>query len=129
MMPQALRLGLLVVLLLGAGACSGSPSGPSGATIAVLDVSGETFRIRLDTPELQRAARAAYNGTGPRIPNGTIAAGTDVNTGWSWHLRDVQFADATIELCDGRPSMVEEQGPAFGGGRFCPWGATVVAFE
>jgi hypothetical protein len=52
-----------------------------------------------------------------------------VNTGWSWHLVDVEFADATIELCDGRPSDVEKDGPAYGGGRYCPWGATITAIE
>jgi hypothetical protein len=46
---------------------------------------------------------------GPRAVNGRIAAG-DVNTGWSWHLEDVEFVEAAIELCDGRPSDVERQG-------------------
>ena len=112
-----------------ASACGGSPSAPSPDPVAVIRVGDEVFRIRLDTPALEQAARAAGAGRGPRIPNGRIAGGTDVNVGWSWHLRDVTFADATIELCDGRPSMVERQGEAFGGGRFCPWGAEVIGFE
>jgi hypothetical protein len=109
--------------------CGSSPSSPSADPVAVVRVGDEVFRIRLDTPELEQAARAARAGTGPRIPNGRIVSGSDVNVGWSWHLRDVTFADATIELCDGRPSMVEREGAAFGGGRFCPWGAEVVAIE
>jgi hypothetical protein len=36
------------------------------------------------------------------------------------------FAESTIELCDGRPSDVEHQGTGFGGGRYCPWSATVI---
>jgi hypothetical protein len=124
--PLALRSASLIVLL---SACGGSPSAPTGDPVAVVRVSGETFRIRLDTPQLQRAARAAQARTGPMIPNGRIFAGTDVNTGWSWHLREVEFAEATIELCDGRPSLVEREGPAYGGGRFCPWGAEVIGIE
>ena len=62
------------------------------------------------------------------IPN-TSVAGTEDNTGWSWHLEDVMFAESTIELCDGRPSDVERQGTGFGGGRFCPWNATVIRIE
>jgi hypothetical protein len=124
-----LILGAVLAMTLVAAACGSSPSAPSQDPVAVVRVGDEVFRIRLDTPAVEQAARAAHAGTGPRIPNGRIVAGTDVNVGWSWHLRDVTFADATIELCDGRPSMVERQGTAFGAGRFCPWGAEVTAFE
>jgi hypothetical protein len=53
--------------------------------------------------------------------------GVGVNSGWSWHLENVEFVEVAIELCDGRPSDVERQGTQFGGGRFCPWGARVLA--
>jgi hypothetical protein len=125
---SALRAAVVAATAVLAG-CGSSPSSPSSDPVAVVRVGDEVFRIRLDTPELEQAARAARAGTGPRIPNGRIVSGTDVNVGWSWHLRDVTFADATIELCDGRPSMVERQGTAFGGGRFCPWGAEVIGIE
>jgi hypothetical protein len=52
-----------------------------------------------------------------------------VNTGWTWHLEDVEFAETTIELCDGRPSDVEREGAQFGGGRFCPWTARVLDID
>lgn len=44
-------------------------------------------------------------------------------------MEDVEFADFTIELCDGRPSDVEREGPRFGGGRFCPWTAHVLRID
>ena len=121
--------GVVLTASTAAAACGSSPPAPSRDPVAVIRVADEIFRIRLDTPALEQAARAARAGTGPRIPNGRIVSGTDVNAGWSWHLRDVTFADATIELCDGRPSMIERQGTSFGGGRFCPWGAEVVGIE
>jgi hypothetical protein len=124
----ARRAPLLVTLLLAAG-CGGGSNAPSPARTATIQVSGERYRIALTTPELVAAAEAAKAGTGPRIPNGRIVMGTGVNTGWAWHVEDVQFADLTIELCDGRPSDVERLGTAFGGGRFCPWGARVTAIE
>jgi hypothetical protein len=127
-MPRPPLAGLLALISL-AGGCTSNPTTPSSDPVAVIRVSDEVFRIRLDTPDLQRAARAAMHGGSATIPNGVIAPGTDVNAGWSWHLRNVEFAEATIELCDGRPSMVEREGPAFGGGRFCPWGARVVGIE
>jgi hypothetical protein len=109
--------------------CGGDSGRPSPARTAVIQVSGETFRIELTTAALVAAAEAARNGTGPKIPSGRIVMGTGVNTGWSWHLEDVEFAHVTIELCDGRPSDVERHGTAWGGGRFCPWGAVVAAIE
>jgi hypothetical protein len=72
------------------------------------------------------AARAAQAGGRAQIPNGRIVRGTQVNEGWSWHIEEVEFAESTIELCDGRPSDVEREGPTFGGGRFCPWTARIV---
>ena len=124
-----LLLRSLLSITVAAAACGGNSNAPSPARIAVIQVSGETYRIALDTPEQVAAAQAAKAGTGPRIPNGRIVPGTGVNAGWMWHVEDVQFADATIELCDGRPSDVERLGTAFGGGRFCPWGAKVTAIE
>ena len=89
----------------------------------------ETFRVHLTTDEQIRAAELAL-GNGPaKIPNGRIATGEDVNEGYSWHLIDLTFAEATIELCDGRPSDVERVGVTFGGGRFCPWSARVISID
>jgi len=126
-----MRRSLLVVALglLAASCGSDSPTSPSTMATVTLAVGSETFRVALTTPEQVAAARAAQAGGRARIPNGRIVAGTQVNTGWTWHLEDVAFAEATIELCDGRPSDVERQGPAFGGGRFCPWSATVIRIE
>jgi hypothetical protein len=44
------------------------------------------------------AARAAQSGGREKIPTGRIVAGTQVNTGWTWHLEAVTFAEVTIEL-------------------------------
>ena len=121
-----IALGLLV------SGCDGSPADPSNDPVAVVRVGEETFRIRLDAAAPQAAARAALLGGSASIPNGRIVRGTDVNAGWSWHLTEVAFAEITIELCDGSPSMVEQAvraGAEFGGGRFCPWSARVVAIE
>jgi hypothetical protein len=118
-------LALAIALL---GSC-GSPTGSSTEAIVTFRVVNETFRIRLTTAAQVAAARAAEAGGRARIPTGRIVAGTQVNTGWSWHLEDVEFAEATIELCDGRPSDVERGGPAFGRGTYCPWSATITSIE
>jgi len=109
--------------------CDGSPSGPSSSAIATFSVVDERFRVLLTGDEQIAAARAAEAGGPARIPIGRIVLGTEANTGWSWHLEDVAFAESTIELGDGRPSDVERQGTSFGGGRYCPWTATIVDID
>ncbi len=106
-----------------------TPTSPSAAAVATFAVGGETFRVALTSANQVAAARAAQNGGATRIPVGRVALGTQVNTGWSWHLEDLTFAEVTVELCDGRPSDVERAGSQFGGGRFCPWTATVVRID
>ena len=120
----------VIVMTCFASACGGgTPTAPSAGAVVTLAVSSETFRVSLTSSDQVAAARAAQGGGPARIPNGRIVPGTQVNVGWSWHLEDVMFVESTIELCDGRPSDVERQGTAFGGGRFCPWTATVIRID
>jgi hypothetical protein len=121
--------GACLALLWGSGCGGSTPAAPSPHAVVTFAVADETFRALLTSADQITAARAAQGGGRARIPNGHIVAGTDVNTGWSWHLEDVTFAEQAIELCDGRPSDVERQGNAFGGGRYCPWSATIVLID
>jgi hypothetical protein len=78
-------------------------------------------------------AEAILDGTIPqRIISGTLADGDggfnhDPVSGrvWSWHLvpETVSFVEAAIELCDGKPSYVEENKEYWleSVGSFCPW--------
>ena len=121
---------VIVVVTCLVSACGHStPAAPSATALVTFVVASETFRVSLTSADQVAAARAAQSGGRARIPNGRIVSGTQVNAGWSWHLEDVMFAESTIELCDGRPSDVERQGTGFGGGRFCPWTATIVRIE
>jgi hypothetical protein len=108
-MNRATAIAAIAFTVLCAG-CNGSPSSPSQSAVATLAVADERFRVSLTSEAQIAAARAAQAGGRARIPTGQIVSGTQVNTGWSWHLEDVTFAESTIELCDGRPSDVERQG-------------------
>lgn len=111
-------------------ACGGDgPTSPSRGAVVTFRVVDETFRVHLLDERQIAAAHQAANGGRARIPNGRVATGTGVNRGWSWHLEDVEFAELTTEVCDGRPSDVEREGVSFGGGRFCPWTARVIDIE
>ena len=113
-----------------ASACGDdAPTGPSSAAVVTFAVGSEAFRVALTTADQVAAARAAQSGGRAKIPIGRIVPGAQVNTGWSWHLEEVTFAEVTIELCDGRPSDVERAGVQFGGGRFCPWSARITRID
>jgi hypothetical protein len=120
---------LLAITLTFWAACSDSPTAPSGTALVTFRVVNETFRIRLIEDDQIQAAREARQGGLARIPVGRIRSGTNVNAGWSWHLVDVEFAEATIELCDGLPSHVEREGVAFANGYYCPWAAEIIAIQ
>ena len=130
-MSKRVAMAVTVLGTLCTSACwpDGTPTAPSMTAIATVAVGSETFRIRLTGDSQIAAARAAQAGGHAQIPNGRIVRGTQVNEGWSWHIEQVEFAESTIELCDGRPSDVEREGPAFGGGRFCPWTARIVRID
>ena len=122
---------LLGIALSHAVGCSSSdnPVAPSGSAIATIRVLNESYRVLLTTPAQIDAARAAQAGGRASIPNGRLVAGAQINSGYSWHVEDVEFVEATIELCDGLPSHVQREGVSFGGGRYCPWGAQVVTVD
>ena len=120
---------LLGSVLVAEGCTTASPSSPSPVAVVTFAVQNETFAVFLTSAGQLASARSAQNGGRSRIPNGRIVTGTDVNTGWSWHLEDLAFAETTTEVCDGRPSDVERQGTRFGGGRFCPWTAVISRID
>jgi hypothetical protein len=112
---------------------SAVPSGGGEGVVVTFRVAdAEEYRILLTDPEdIAVAERLLAGEEAPRIPNGVIVRDGDggVNTGFSWHIDpdSVEFAEMTIELCDGLPSFVEDG--SLSGERFCPWSAEVIAIE
>jgi hypothetical protein len=111
---------------------SPSPSGsPSGGVIVTFRVVDEEYRILVTRADLVAHAQALLDGSDEAtIPNGLIVRGDPgINAPWSWHIDpdSLEFADVTMELCDGLPSHVEDG--TLAGDRFCPWGAEVIAVE
>ncbi len=105
-----------------------------GGALATFAVAGERFRAWVTSPatiwELHElaAGRSAAN-----IPIGTLRRGPGRaahNGPFSWHLdpRDTAQAEMTIELCDARPSYVEDHRDEFVEEvrAYCPWGARLV---
>jgi hypothetical protein len=124
----------LVALLLGllAGACEEDVFGPpEGAAVFEIEVSGETFRAAVtDTAEIRLLTQRMEAGTRGVISGELRPGAGGFNGGWGWHMdpETVHVADMAIELCDGRPSMVQSDLSYWIGtvGQFCPWGAKVL---
>lgn len=107
----------------------------SGGVLVTFDVVGEKYSVFFRQPDAIRDVLAVYNGTSQAgIPSGrVIRGGAFYNQPWSWHIDpdDIQMVEVTIELCDGRPSDLEADVDYWVNtvGRYCPWGATIVAVE
>ena len=52
-----------------------------------------------------------------------------VNAPWSWHIAPatLEFAELTIEVCDGLPSYVEDG--TVTSDHYCPWSAKIVSID
>jgi hypothetical protein len=130
-------IGLLVVALLlvacaGDGDASGDPAPPGGSVIVTFEVAGgEQFKVLLtDQADIDVANRLVAGEDAPSIPNGrVIRDDPGVNDGWTWSLdpADFEFADVTIEVCDGIPSDVEAG--LVTSDRYCPWSAVIADIQ
>jgi hypothetical protein len=130
---------LLSILLAACGGGSGSGDPPSVAPVAVFAFrmpglgAEEEFRYATSNEAFIAKARAQLllPVTGRSVfPAGPIAAGDGgVNLDWGWHFTDLSLVESAIELCDGRPSMVQADLSYWLGTvkTFCPWGAYVAA--
>lgn len=126
-----------VVLLGACGGGSDAGDGPFEGTNFAFQSSDwpatERFVVRIDDTHVREMARAELAlppAQRQLFPNGRVHAGDGGhNARWRWHLRDVRLGAVAIEVCDGRPSMVEADLSYWIDRveRFCPWSARVVA--
>jgi hypothetical protein len=123
---------LAVAIVVLAGCADDGPDGAApGAAVATIQVVDETFKVELITPELIEHAEQLLAGESVAgIPLGTVVRDDPgVNAPWSWHIdpATLEFADMTIEVCDGLPSFVEDG--TVTSDQYCPWSAEVIAVD
>jgi hypothetical protein len=127
------RFTLFVAMLLALSGCDESTTGPlDGAVFLIEVVPGETFRVLVSDPEVVARARTLLASGENTVLHGELAEGDGgFNAGYSWHIvpATVAFVDVAMELCDGRPSYVEEELDYYleSVNYYCPWGITVLA--
>jgi pimeloyl-ACP methyl ester carboxylesterase len=105
---------------------AGSPS-----ETFVVDVVGERFSVSATDPETRRLMVENYEGKNSMHVTGKLARGDGgFNSPWPWHLEpdSVRMAEVSIELCDGRPSLIEEDLDYWIDtvGTYCPWSSRLV---
>ena len=126
------RIAALVMAAAIAATLTACVSAPPERIVATFEVAGaETYKIELVTPELIDHAQRLLDGEDVAgIPLGRVVRGeAGVNEPWSWHIdpETLEFAEVTIEVCDGLPSFVEDE--TVTSADFCPWSAKVVAID
>jgi hypothetical protein len=122
-------------------ACGANGSGPDngldGGVLASFDVEGEQFRVWVtNETTIQQLLELRDGQSNASIPNGALREGSgraNHNDPWSWHLDPdlTSMAEATIELCSGLPSFVEENLAEWlsSVGQYCPWSARLVGLD
>ncbi|HLE56804.1 MAG TPA: hypothetical protein VJB15_06955, partial [Rhodothermia bacterium] len=111
------------------GLCSGRAG---GALITFSFTGFETLRVWITNgPFIDRAKEFLATGTTQIPVFYPLLDGRDCDSFWTWHPDPAtpEWADSTIEVCDGHPSDVESDKPYWFGIGFCPWSATVIAVE
>ena len=129
----------LTAAFLLAACCGNSLTNPEleGGVLALFEVSGERFSAFVTNPETISEILALEAGTSEAsIPNGRLIRGpgpAEYNLPWSWHMdpMEIEMAEVTIELCDGTPSIIENNLDEWLEvvGQFCPWDARLISVD
>ena len=117
-------------------ACDSNSMEPDEPTepVFVIQVIDQTFRVQInDSTVAAEAEQLLQNGETINIDGPLRAGDGGFNAPYNWHLSpdSITFAPVTIELCDGRPSMIEEDLDYWLNSvkAYCPWGIKVIGRE
>jgi hypothetical protein len=107
------------------------PDDELGAVFRVSACESQAFNVRITDPNVISRAQSLIGTSEQPILSGALRRGNGgFNSPWSWHLdpASIEFADFTIEVCDGCPSMVEGDLDYWVDtvGRFCPWTSRIT---
>lgn len=102
---------------------------PNNGMLAVWGIGSEEFRTHVITEEQFQQLIELFEGVRQGHPMGVVWYGEEYNCGWSWHIVpiSVQIVELSMEICDGLPSMIEQDVEYWVENVrvYCPWGATL----
>ncbi|HYX33882.1 MAG TPA: hypothetical protein VE954_12270 [Oligoflexus sp.] len=94
------------------------------------DIVGEDFWVYTTSAAAIAEAHGLLASGKLKVPLMMLADGASCSGLWTFHAvpDSLTFADVTIELCDGRPSYVEENKKEWlqKVKNYCPWNARVI---
>ena len=128
-MGRRVPVAILAILLSACGS-DVETARPLPAQEFVIEVSGERFRVRTTNPATASALdQRRRSGTLGVVLGRLVRGDGGFNGPWNWHLDpgSIEVPDAAIELCDGRPSMVQADLDYWVDTvqSYCPWEARV----
>lgn len=142
-MRDKIVLGILVAGCM--AACSStSPKPPpsssdrcatrTGGALITFQVGAEAIALWITNDAFIDEAKAQAGSGKARVALfERVIDGQDCDDNWTFHVDParVQWADNTIELCDGRPSDVERDTPRWIADvkSYCPWKSTVASVD
>jgi hypothetical protein len=114
-----------------AGCSSENPASnvPPGGQYFTVQVVNDRFVMYVTDATAIRLATENFQGKNNTFPSGRIERGTGgFNQPWNWHFipESVRMVEAAIEVCDGRPSYVQQHIDDFVAIGYCPWGAKII---
>lgn len=122
-------LGALVILLTGCSSEDPASNLPQGGQFFTVRVATDTFVMYITDPTAIRLATENFQGKNNTFPSGRIEPGSGgFNFPWNWHYipETVRMVEASIEVCDGRPSYVSDHVTDYVSVGYCPWGAKII---
>jgi hypothetical protein len=103
---------------------------PNSGVYATFRSGTDVFHVWITKPSGITHAIDLWKGQSTaKIPAGSLdCTAATFNCPWTWRMKPdtVDFADFTIELCDGLPSYVEAHCNTFANGTYCPWNAELT---
>jgi hypothetical protein len=107
------------------------PSEIKGKSFTIKVVGEEQFTVYATNPKAIQLLIDNYNNKNNNIVTGMLVIGDGgFNSPWSWHLDPdtVEMPELAIELCDGRPSCIENNLAYWilNVKRYCPWTTRVI---
>jgi hypothetical protein len=122
-------LASLVIWFLGCSSENPAANVPTGGQYFTVQVGKDSFVMYVTDKTAIQLATENYQGKNRTFPSGRIEPGHGgYNWPWNWHYipESVRMVEASIEVCDGAPSYVEDHVNDFVSIGYCPWCAKII---
>jgi hypothetical protein len=122
-------LASLVVWLVGCSSENPASPVPAGGQYFTVQAGKDSFVMYVTDQNSIRLATENFQGKNKTFPSGRIERGHGGhNWPWNWHFipQSIRMVEASIEVCDGAPSYVEDHVNDYVAIGYCPWGAKVI---